>query len=1085
MLREPTVPTGDTGCRSSAGVKTALVRRPDFAELETFLVAARTGSLARAGEELLVSKTAVAKRISGLEALLGCRLLARGPRGVTLTDAGRQFVPRVEQVLAEADRAFETIDARRVADDSLRIAGARSLTGARAASTERVLAETERLFAEVFHQVADGIVIASVEDWRILEVNDAYCRIVGYAREELVGHNPVELGILTGTDLEDMRARVIGGEALAEHEIAITTKTGDQRTLVVTARPVTLGGAERALINVRDVTDRVVRQQLLRTRAAEQKALAELGLRALTHAAAADLIDQAVHVVSDALGVEIAAVEELLADGNVLVRSAVGLGDHPTGVVLGSGGRASQAGYTLSSAQPVISVDLRAERRFTPAPVLVAHGARSSGSVVIGTPERPWGVLIAASTRVRNFTEDDVVFFDAVAHLLGIARQREAAERELRRLGVAVEQGDDAIVVLELDARIASWNRGAERLFGYSPDEAVGQRLALLMPAEHSGEELELLARAAAGELARVQTTRARKDGHLVSVAITVSPIREVDGAVSAVLMIARDITHLKRAEPELSRLAAAAGLATDAIISTDREGVVRQWNHGATRLYGFSPDRAVGRHLRELTVNVEEFIANIKTVLETSDRAAQHRTGSDQRDRQAETATEPADAVADQPRGIGARDSRHGDAIAEVAAQAFTVALRVGNPHAAAAVIDRAPASGLSAVEIQSRVIAPAMWRIGELWERGDLTVAQEHLATDVSHHALTRLHPGLLGQKKHRGETVVVAAVEGEHHVLGLRMAADVFEGAGFEVRFLGADVPLASLLAWVAEHRPAIVALGVTMPLNAATLFRQLQALRDRDSRQQLVVGGQGVPIVLRASAGAFYAADTEQLADYAGNAPNAAVQGQLMADLPSGGVGFGPFVDRLPAPSAELEARFAQTTAATADAARRHARRSVTLEQIAIRDPLTELWPRRAFEDRCQTLSDDPITHPTTIMMIDVDHLKSINDHLGHDAGDRVLAGVARCITHALRPTDFAARYGGDEFAVLLPDTPLELAADIAERIRSQVEHEFTDPQLTVSIGISNCHHADRRRVTLDVDRALYDAKAHGRNHVASA
>jgi methanogenic corrinoid protein MtbC1 len=69
-------------------------------------------------------------------------------------------------------------------------------------------------------------------------------------------------------------------------------------------------------------------------------------------------------------------------------------------------------------------------------------------------------------------------------------------------------------------------------------------------------------------------------------------------------------------------------------------------------------------------------------------------------------------------------------------------------------------------------------------------------------------------------------------EQHVLGLRMVADVFEGAGYDVRFLGAGVPESSLEAWVSKHHPAIVALGATMPLSAATLTRQLHALHDRN-------------------------------------------------------------------------------------------------------------------------------------------------------------------------------------------------------------------------------------------------------------
>ncbi len=567
-VREPTVlalPFAVYG-RVMAGP----VRRPDFAVLETFLAAARIGSLAQTGEELLVSRTAVAKRIAGLEAKVGFQLLERGPRGVMLTDAGRRFVPRAKLLLAEMDPAGQ-------------------------------------LFAEVFQGVADGIVIVDLEAQQILEVNDAYCLISGYDRDEIVGHTPDELGILTTVDFEDVRTRLTNDREFAERELAITTKSGLRRTVAVTARMVEIGSDKRALINVRDVTDRVARERLLGVREAEERALAELGLRALTHASPAELIDRAVRAVAGALGVEIVAVDELLADGDLRVRAAVGLGDLPIGVVRGSAGKGSQAGYTLLSATPVISADLTAERRFTPAAVLVAHGARSSASVVIGTPERPWGVLIAASNQPRSFTDDDSVFLQSVAHILGIAWQREAAEHELQRLGAAVEQSDDAIVVIELDGRIASWNQGAERLFGYRAAEATGRQVELLGAGERRGEQSELLARAAGGELVRVETTRVRDDGERGEVAITFSPIRDVDGAVSAALVIARDITQLKRSERELSRLAQAAELSADAIVSVDLDARVLHWNAGAERLFGYTAAEALGHSLYELTVSNDE----------------------------------------------------------------------------------------------------------------------------------------------------------------------------------------------------------------------------------------------------------------------------------------------------------------------------------------------------------------------------------------------------------------------------------------------------------------------------------------------
>jgi diguanylate cyclase (GGDEF)-like protein len=225
------------------------------------------------------------------------------------------------------------------------------------------------------------------------------------------------------------------------------------------------------------------------------------------------------------------------------------------------------------------------------------------------------------------------------------------------------------------------------------------------------------------------------------------------------------------------------------------------------------------------------------------------------------------AQHLIDKPAQPATAGPRRGDLMTHRLAAAFGEALRAGDPHSAEGVVDDALGSGLSSVEIQSRVIAPAMWAIGELWELAQLTIAEEHLATAVSHHVLARLYPGLLAHAQRRSDTVLVAAVDGEQHVLGLRMVADVFEAAGYDVRFLGAGVPESSLAAWVSVHHPAIVALGATMPLNAATLARQLQTLRDRNPELVLIIGGQGVPAVLRESAGVLYAADTEQLAELA--------------------------------------------------------------------------------------------------------------------------------------------------------------------------------------------------------------------------
>jgi MerR family transcriptional regulator, light-induced transcriptional regulator len=115
--------------------------------------------------------------------------------------------------------------------------------------------------------------------------------------------------------------------------------------------------------------------------------------------------------------------------------------------------------------------------------------------------------------------------------------------------------------------------------------------------------------------------------------------------------------------------------------------------------------------------------------------------------------------------------------------AERFLEALRAGSSAAADSVVDGALRERLEAAAVQSRVIEPAMDRVGELWESGEMNVADEHLATAISNVALARLFPQLLSAPARSRERVLLAAVAGEHHVLGLRMVADVLERAGFE--------------------------------------------------------------------------------------------------------------------------------------------------------------------------------------------------------------------------------------------------------------------------------------------------------------
>jgi diguanylate cyclase (GGDEF)-like protein len=167
------------------------------------------------------------------------------------------------------------------------------------------------------------------------------------------------------------------------------------------------------------------------------------------------------------------------------------------------------------------------------------------------------------------------------------------------------------------------------------------------------------------------------------------------------------------------------------------------------------------------------------------------------------------------------------------------------------------------------------------------------------------------------------------------------------------------------------------------------------------------------------------------------------------------------------------------------------RANQFQVMSITDPLTGLHNRRYLEARLtEELSRSKrYNYPLSFMMIDIDDFKLYNDRNGHQAGDRALEITAQCLRSALRKVDVASRYGGEEFSILLPQTTLQEAGVIADRIRRKIntttfEHGRSQPlgAVTVSIGLSAFSPAldSSEAIVRAADRALYHAKSHGKN-----
>jgi methanogenic corrinoid protein MtbC1 len=197
-----------------------------------------------------------------------------------------------------------------------------------------------------------------------------------------------------------------------------------------------------------------------------------------------------------------------------------------------------------------------------------------------------------------------------------------------------------------------------------------------------------------------------------------------------------------------------------------------------------------------------------------------------------------------------GSRDRFRKRMLAESLSEQFGLALLAGDPDEAEQVAHEALELTLGEAMFYELVVAPAMHRIGRLWAAGEIGVGHEHLATQIATRVLVLVHDAAALAAQRADYRAMLAAVEGEHHVVGLDMAAKLLESAGYEVLTLGADVPTAALPVIVVEHDPSLFVLSATMPDAGKRLPAAVDAIIGAAANIGLILGGRSVPRSLAA-------------------------------------------------------------------------------------------------------------------------------------------------------------------------------------------------------------------------------------------
>jgi diguanylate cyclase (GGDEF)-like protein/PAS domain S-box-containing protein len=369
----------------------------------------------------------------GVHSLIAAPMHARGRVvGVMLVSRERASDPFSEE---DAETVFRLADRAALMFDNARLFGA----------LDRQLAEHQRADERIRFQAGlleqiDTAVVAVDLDRSCTEFNPAAERLFGYARDEVLGKRLLELLAAPGQDglLAEVRERI--AERGWEGEALMRRKDGTEFPGHARIAPIRDTAGERlgTVAVVQDLTERKVVEERLRKRASEQAAVAALGERALEGGPLEGLLDHAMEVVAELLGVDFAAVLELTDDErSFLLKAGVGFREGLVrNVTVSADWSDSQAGFTMLAKEPVTVADVEAERRFGAGNLLREHGATSGVTVIVQGRGNAFGVLGAYTRERRAFSPGDVNFLQAVANVLADAIDRVRTEDETRRRGL-------------------------------------------------------------------------------------------------------------------------------------------------------------------------------------------------------------------------------------------------------------------------------------------------------------------------------------------------------------------------------------------------------------------------------------------------------------------------------------------------------------------------------------------------------------------------------------------------------------------------------------------------------------------------
>ena len=683
--------------------------------------------------------------------------------------------------------------------------------------------------------------------------------------------------------------------------------------------------------------------------------------------------------------------------------------------------------------------------------------------------------------------------------------ERRRIERELLRLAAIVESSEEAILAATLDGALVSWNAGAERLFGYREAEVIGQHISLLAPAGEAGLFSAVIVPLLRGEVIEtIETVRRRRDGAELHVALTISPIHDTQGQVIGLSCIARDITERKAMEEALQesrRFAHSIAENSASIIFVfdleTRSNVYS--NRDVAEFLGYAPEQiiALGQDLLPAMIHPDDMPRLQAHLDDFTNRADGEVVEFEYRAKQADGQWRWIwnREVIFKRRPDGAPWQILGNAQDVTTRRETEDALR-RSEDALRALMSSAPVilyaadadgtitlsegKGLAALGLKpGETVGRSVFEFSDgdplSKENTRRALAGETISFDARAGALC-LHTELRPQRDSSGTVTGIIGV-----------CFDITERAQSEERFrvLFEQSSNAHLLfndSGIIDCNQAALAMmrcadkSQLQGIHPALLSPKYQP----DGRLSSEKGDEMCALAWKN--GSHHFEWERQAADGTEFPVEVTLTAVMLNEKP---VLLSVWHDLTERKQAERQIKDYMVILEFQKNQLEEKNRE--LEALATTDGLTGLKNHRTFQEKLAEEHSRAVRYhqPLSLLLLDVDYFKSYNDSFGHPAGDAVLKQVAAILGHTARDTDIAARHGGEEFALILPQTDEAGAMAIAERIRVAIaEADWPHRLVTVSLGVCtlSLDTPTPGSMIACADKALYHSKETGRNRV---